>query len=71
MKGRDMLVTVMRRTGEYYTSFKGSIRVSKNFNGDKWFVIKDLSDEEVELCKADKDYVCHEFPVDEFYIILN
>lgn len=71
-----MRVTVMKRNGGYYTTFEGDMRVSKNHRGDKWFVIKDLSDEEIALYESDKnwdgkDYVCHEFNVDEFYLILD
>ena len=66
-----MTVTVMGRDGRQSSVFEGHLRVSKNHKGDKWVVIKDLTDEEMELYKTEKDYIVNEFPVDKYYIILN
>ena len=67
-----MTVTVMSRDGKHSSVFdEGHMRVSKNFKGDKWLVIKDLTDEEMELMKTDKEFVVNEYPVSDYYIILN
>lgn len=66
-----MTVTVMRRDGKQCSVFEGHMRVSKTFSGDKWLVIKDLTDEEMEILQTEKEYICNEYPVDEYYIILN
>ena len=66
-----MTVTVMSRDGKRSSVFEGHMRVSKNFKGDKWLVIKDLTDEEMELMKIDKEFVVNEYPVSDYYIILN
>lgn len=67
----NMTVTVMSRDGKKCSVFEGHMRVSKTFRNDRWLVIKDLTEEEMELMKTDKEYICNEFPVDEYYIILN
>ena len=66
-----MTVTVMSRDGKHSSVFEGHMRVSKNFKGDKWLVIKDLTDEEMELMKTDKEFVVNEYLVSDYYIILN
>lgn len=66
-----MTVTVMSRDGKKYSVYEGHMRVSKNFREDKWLVIKDLTDEEMELMNTEKEYIVNEYPVDEYYIILN
>ena len=66
-----MTVTVMSRDGKSSSVFEGHMRVSKTFKGDKWLVIKDLTDEEMELMKTDKEFVVNEYPVSDYYIILN
>lgn len=65
-------VTVMIRDGKQCSVFEGyMMRVSKTLSGDKWLVIKDLTDEEMEIMQTEKEYICNEYPVDEYYIILN
>lgn len=66
-----MTVTVMRRDEKQCSVFKGHMRVFKTFSGDKWLVIKDLTNEEMEIMQTEKEYICNEYPVDEYYIILN
>ena len=66
-----MTVTVMSRDGKHSSVFEGHMRDAKNFKGDKWLVIKDLTDEEMELMKTDKEFVVNECPVSDYYIILN
>lgn len=39
--------------------------------GDKFYVIKDYTDEELELLKPEKEYVCHEYLVEDYFLILN
>lgn len=68
---KTMTVTVMSRDGRKCSVYEGHIRVTKNFSGDKWFVIKDLEEEEMKRLNTDEDYVRNEYPVDEYYIILN
>lgn len=71
MNGNLMTVTVMGRDGKQLSVFEGHMRVTKNLKGDKWFVIKDLTDEDMELSNTDKEYICNEFLVKDCYIILN
>ena len=66
-----MTVTVMGRDGKKCSVYEGHMRISKNLREDKWLVIKDLTDEEMELMNTEKEYIVNEYPVDEYYIILN
>lgn len=67
----SLTVTVMSRDGKQSSVFEGWLRVSKNYRGDKWLVIKDLTDEEMTLLKTDKEYIVNEYPVSDYYIIIN
>ena len=51
-----------KKTMTQESVFKGDMRVCKNHRGDKFYVIKDYTDEELELLKPEKEYVCHEYP---------
>lgn len=69
---REMTVVVMnKKTMTQESVFKGDMRVTKNLKGDKFYVIKDFTDEEIELLKPEKEYVCHEYPVADYFLILN
>ena len=70
-RSNDVVCNVMRRDGKSCLIFEGQVRVSKNFSGTKWFVIKDLDEVEMALYKKEEPYVVNEFPVDEYYIIMN
>lgn len=69
---REMTVVVMnKKTMIQESVFKGDMRVCKNHRGDKFYVIKDYTDEELELLKPEKEYVRHEYPVEDYFLILN
>lgn len=69
---REMTVVVMnKKTMTQESVFKGDMRVSKNLKGDKFYVIKNFTDEELELLKPEKEYVCYEYPVADYFLILN
>lgn len=69
---REMTVVVMnKKTMTQESVFKGEMRVCKNYRGDKFYVIKDYTDEELELLKPEKEYVCREYPVEDYFLILN
>lgn len=68
---REMTVVVMnKKTMTQESVFTGDMRVCKN-TGDKFYVIKDYTDEELELLKPEKEYVCHEYLVEDYFLILN
>lgn len=67
-----MAVTVVNRhTGEPRSFFNGDLRVFKNTKGDKWFIMKDLTEEEMKIMRTDKEVVQNEYSVDDYYLILN
>lgn len=69
---REMTVVVMnKKTMTQESVFTGDMRVCKNTRGDKFYVIKDYTDEELELLKPEKEYVCHEYLVEDYFLILN
>lgn len=56
-----MRVVVMSKDGKYISTYEGISRVSPSYNGDKVFLTKELTPQEMELYKRDpnedEDYI--------------
>lgn len=61
MKAKFMRVVVMSKDGKYISTYEGISRIAPSFNGDKVFLTKELTAEEMELYKRDpnedEDYI--------------
>lgn len=68
---REIIVDVMSRKDGYYTRYKGDLRIGKNLEGTKWFILKDLTDEEMRVLNTDKEFLISEYSVEDYYLILN
>lgn len=56
-----MRVVVMSKDGEYVSTYTGISRIAPSYNGDKVFLTKELTQEEMELYERDpnedEDYI--------------
>lgn len=67
-----MRVAIMgKKTMTQYGALEGNLRISKSYDGDKWFIIKDLTDFEMELLNTDKEYILNEYSTDDFFLIVS
>ena len=71
MKKSSMKVEVRRKSNsDHITTLEDIHSVQKNAKGDKWYIFKELTEDEMITLNTDKEVFVFEFPVSEYYLVM-